>query len=113
MEEEVLSLEYKDTALYTTTYGVQNFVYQLGFASRRVMTIAPQHIPVDVVSVDGINPLTDTQSIYDGTYKFSRKIHLLVRDNSSPSVMKLVNYLQSTAGQKLITDVGYLPLKSQ
>ena len=74
------------------------------------MTIAPQHDPVSVVSVDGINPLTDPQSIYDGTYKFSRKIYLLTRQNSSDSVSAIVNYLQSASGQKLIADAGYLPL---
>ena len=89
---------------------LSSFVFKLGFASRRVMTIAPRHVPVSVVSIDGINPMTDTQSIYDGTYKFSRKIHLLIRDNSPDSVIKLAEFLQSSSGQQLITNAGYLPL---
>lgn len=110
LEEEVLSFEYNGQIYSSTQNGSQNFVFKLGFASRRVMTIAPQHVPVSVVSVDGINPMTNPQSIYDGTYKFSRKIYLLIRQNSAESVVKLANFLQSSAGQKLITDAGYLPI---
>ena len=74
------------------------------------MTVASQHVPVSVVSIDGINPMKDSQSIYNGTYKFSRKIHLLIRDDSPDSVVNLAKFLQSPSGQKLITDVGYLPI---
>jgi hypothetical protein len=110
LEEEVLSYEYDNPIYYPSKNGSQNFVFKLGFASRRVMTIAPRHVPISVVSVDGINPMTNTQSIYDGTYKFSRKIHLLIRDNSPDSVIKLAEFLQSSSGQQLITNAGYLPL---
>jgi hypothetical protein len=110
LEQEIISFQYGNQSYYPSTNSSQNFEFELGFASRAVMTIAPQHDPVSVVSVDGINPITDPQSIYDGTYKFSRKIYLLTRQNSSGSVSELVNYLQSPSGQKLIADAGYLPL---
>jgi len=110
LEEEVVSFEYKDTIYAPSQTNKQNFVFKLGFASRRVMTVASQHVPVSVVSIDGINPMKDSQSIYNGTYKFSRKIHLLLRDDSPDSVVNLAKFLQSPSGQKLITDVGYLPL---
>jgi ABC-type phosphate transport system substrate-binding protein len=110
LEEEVLSFEYNGQIYSASQNGSQNFVFKLGFASRRVMTIAPQHVPVSVVSVNGINPMTNPQSIYDGTYKFSRKIYLLIRQNSPGSAVKLADFLQSPSGQKLITDAGYLPI---
>ena len=110
LEEEILGFEYKDNIYYSTQYGPQDFNFKLGFASRRIMTIASQHVPVRVVSVDGINPLESPQAVYDGTYKFSRKIHVLTRENSPETAVKLTDYLQSAAGQKLITDAGYLPL---
>jgi len=74
------------------------------------MTIAPQHVPVDVVSVDDINPMENPQSIYDSSYKFTRKIYLLTSDNSSDTVEKLADYLQAESGQKLITNAGYLSI---
>jgi len=109
LEEELLSFEYKTDGPYAPGSG--SFVFKIGFASRRVMTIAPQHIPVKVLSIDGINPIDNTQAIYDGTYPLSRQIHLLVRQDSSAETIKLVDYLQSDAGQKLIAQAGYLPLK--
>jgi len=42
--------------------------------------------------------------------RLAGKIHLLVRQDSSMETMKLVDYLQSNAGQKLISQAGYLPL---
>ena len=110
LEEEVLAYEYKDKAYQTSKSGSQDFIFKLGFASRRVMTVASQHVPVSVVSVDGINPMTNTAAVYNGTYKFSRKIHLLVRENGPVSALKLVDFLRSASGQTLITNSGYLPL---
>ena len=111
-EEEVLAYNYNGS-VYSTDNGIQDFAFKLAFASRRVMTIAPQHVPVKVISIDGINPLTNPQSIYDGTYPLSRKIHVLIRDDGADSATQLVKYLQSSLGQKLLADAGYLPLSPQ
>ena len=111
-EEEVLAYEYNGTN-YSTVDGVQNFAFKLGFASRRVMTIAPQHVPVTIIPINGINPLTDPQSIYDGTYPLTREIHVLVRDNGPANATQLVKYLQSNAGQQMLAAAGYLPLIPQ
>ena len=111
-EEEVLAYEYTGSN-YGTVDGVQNFAFKLGFASRRVMTIAPQHVPVSVISINGINPLTDPRSVYDGTYPLTRQIHILVRDNAPANATQLVKYLQSDAGQKILEADGYLPLIPQ
>jgi ABC-type phosphate transport system substrate-binding protein len=111
-EEEVLAYEYTGSN-YGTVDGVQNFAFKLGFASRRVMTIAPQHVPVSVITIDGINPLTDSQSVYTGTYPLTRKIHILVRDNAPANATQLLKYLQSDAGQQMLATDGYLPLIPQ
>jgi ABC-type phosphate transport system substrate-binding protein len=108
-EEEVLSYEYQGAA-YSTEWGTQDFVFKLGFASRRVMTVAPQYVPVKVVSINGIDPLANPQSIYNGTYSLSRKIHILIRQQSPTTVTDLVNYLLSAKGQQTLVDAGYLPI---
>jgi ABC-type phosphate transport system substrate-binding protein len=111
-EEEVLAYEYTGSN-FGTVDGVQNFAFKLGFASRRVMTIAPQHVPLSVIAIDDINPLTDPRSVYDGTYPLTRQIHILVRDNAPANATKLVKYLQSDAGQQMLAADGYLPLIPQ
>jgi len=109
-EEEVLSYEYNNV-MYSQQQQKSDFLFKLAFASRRAMTVAPQHIPVNVVSIDGIDPLKNSQSIYDGSYPFSRKIHLLTRQNGPDRATKLADFLLSGAGQQLIAGAGYLPLK--
>jgi ABC-type phosphate transport system substrate-binding protein len=111
-EEEILAYEYNGSG-YASSLNAPAFAFKLGFASRQVMTIAPQHVPVDVLPIDGINPLTSPQSVYDGTYPMSREIHILVRQNSSADVMQLVQYLESSVGQQALAEAGFLPLLQQ
>jgi ABC-type phosphate transport system substrate-binding protein len=108
-EEEVLAYEYTGTA-YSSEYGAQDFPFKLAFASRRVMTIAPLHVPLKVLPIDGIDPLANPAAVYDGSYKLTRKIHFLVRQNSAGDVLKLAQFLQSSDGQKMLAGAGYLPL---
>jgi phosphate transport system substrate-binding protein len=68
---------------------------------------------VTIIPINGINPLTDPQSIYDGTYPLTREIHVLVRDNGPANATQLVKYLQSNAGQQMLAAAGYLPLIPQ
>jgi len=107
-EEEVLTAEYPPGAPYGA--GTGDFVFKVEFASRRVAAVALKHIPIRVISVDGINPLDNPGAIYDGTYPFSRKLHLLVPDNPTSAASRLVDFLQSPSGQQLISDAGYLPI---
>lgn len=107
-EEEVLALEYPDSAPFTSSSG--DFPFKIGFFSRRVIPIALQHCPIDVVSIDGINPMEDTQAIYNGTYVLSRKIEVITRQNASLATQQFVNYLLSQSGQQTLKNAGYLPL---
>jgi ABC-type phosphate transport system substrate-binding protein len=107
-EEEMLSVEYPNSAPFTSGSG--DFAFKIGFVSRRVIPVALQHCPIDVVSIDGINPMTDSQAVYDGTYLLSRKIEIITRQNCSPATQQFVNYLLSTAGQQTLSNAGYLPL---
>jgi len=112
IEEEVLSYEYNGSN-YSQASGKQDFPFKLAFCSRRAMTVAPEHISVKELTINGIDPLTEPESIYDGSYPFSRKIHLLVRQNSSADTMQMADYLLSPEGQQLMAEAGYLPLRTQ
>lgn len=107
-EEEVLAQEYPSGGLFDV--GAGDFAYKLGFVSRRVIPIALQNVPINVVSIDGIDPMNNTQAIYDGSYLLSRKIHLISQENPSPATEHLINYLISADGQQVLKDIGYLPL---
>jgi hypothetical protein len=109
VEEEVISYEYRSSD-FSLEYGIHALNFKIGFASRRAMTLALEHAPVKVLSINGIDPVAQPQSIYDGSYPFSRKIHLLIRDNSSQELQNLASVLISPAGQQFIKDAGYLPV---
>ena len=108
-EEEILAIDYPSGTPFKTDSG--DFPYKLGFASRRVIPLAMQNVPIDVVSINGVNPLTDTQAIYDGTYPLSREIHVITRSNCSLSTTQFVDYLLSGQGQQALVNAGYLPLQ--
>jgi hypothetical protein len=107
-EEEYLAMSYKNIDSFSAGGG--DFAYLLTFASRRVTQIAMQHIPVKVVAIDGVDPLANPESVYDGTYPLARKIHLLLPQNGSQAANSFKDYLLSPAGQKALTEIGYLPL---
>jgi len=107
-EEEVLSGEYLNLPPFIAGSG--DFNWKIGFVSRRVIPIAIQHVPVSVVSINGINPMLDTKAVYDGSYLLSRKIHVITRQNDSPAVSDFTIYLLSQNGQQALAEAGYLPL---
>jgi len=108
-EEEYLASEYPSG--YPYNKGSADFPYKLSFASRRVIPLAMQNVPISVVSINGINPLTDTQAVYNGTYPLSREIHVVTRSDCSLSTSQFVNYLLSNQGQQALANAGYLPVQ--
>ena len=110
-EEEVLSFQYREGPPHAA--GGSDFVFKLGFASRRVTSKALERLPISVVPVDGIDPIEDPGSIYDGRYPLSREIHILTQENPSPEVDELVEFLLSEGGQQVLENAGYLPLHRQ
>ncbi len=107
-EQDVLVTYCPDRPPYRR--GSTNFVFQLFYASRSISGQAKQNLPIEVMAVDGIDPLNNPGAIYDGSYLLSREIHLLTRQEASSEAEDLVDYLLSESGQKLLTDNGFLPL---
>ncbi len=107
-EEQVLAVEYKPGRPYKD--GSPNFVFKIGFSSRRVAQIAMRHVPLRVLSIEGIDPLENNEAIYNGTYMFQRKIYLITAEESPDSINKFTIWLTSEGGQQIIADAGFLPL---
>jgi ABC-type phosphate transport system substrate-binding protein len=107
-EEEILSVEYQGDSPYSPGSG--DFPFKLEYTSRRVIPVAEQHVSISVISINDIDPMQNTQAIYDGQYPFSRKIHILTRPNCTLATSKFVNFLLSPDGQKVLTSANYLPI---
>ena len=101
-EEQVLGSQY-------STQASGDFTFKVGFASWRTAKLALQRLSVSIVSIDGIDPIANPQSVYDGTYPLSRRIHLLTGENCVDTD-GLAQFLLSPEGQQVVQDAGYLPL---
>jgi hypothetical protein len=107
-EQEVLVLYCPDRPPYSL--GSTVFAFQLFYASRSIVVQAKQNLPIEVLAVEGINPLNNPESIYSGDYLLEREIHILTRQEASTEVESLVNYLLSEPGQRMLMESGFLPL---
>jgi hypothetical protein len=105
-EEQVLASE------YPPGQATGDFIFKIGFSSLRTAKLAIQRLPVSVIAIDGVDPVVAPQSVYDGTYPLTRRIHLLTGANC-PESEGLAQFLLSPDGQKVIQDAGYLPLASK
>jgi hypothetical protein len=83
-------------------------------ASREVTLRAIQHgFNISALKIDGIDPLSSPQVIYDGTYPLSRKIYMVTpKSSSTVAAQEFRKFLLSTTGQKLIENASFLPLSS-
>lgn len=107
-EEASLDTLYKSSA---GIIGQETFSPLISFASRMVTQVALTHVGVAVVTINGINPVTDIDAVYNGTYPLTRKIHLITRKYVSPSIQAFKDYLLSADGQNVLANAGLLPLQ--
>ena len=114
-EEELISARFEPEAgkVMSQKNSSYPFSFFLRQASRRITVRAIQHgFFLKALRIEGIDPLVDPKVIYDGSYPFSRRIHIISHNPASPQVQKLIQYLLSPQGQKLIAEAEYLPLPS-
>jgi hypothetical protein len=107
-EEQILAYEYMGEGY---AEGAADYPFKIGFASRQVTLIALNHINIRVLPIDGINPLEDTASLYNGNYRLARRVHLLVPQTTTERISQIIDAFLSPAGQNLIQESGYLPIE--
>lgn len=64
-----------------------------------------------LMGVDGVLP--STQTIYDGSYKLTNAFYAVVRTDepADSNARKIFDWLTGEAGQQLVLDLGYVPVK--
>ena len=72
--------------------------------------LAYAHAPgLKATTVEGVAPSVD--NTLNGTYPISRGLYLYTNGEPTGDVAKLVNFILSDAGQKIVASVDYVPLK--
>ncbi len=63
---------------------------------------------ISALSVDGVLPSNKT--VNDNTYKISRALYMYTNGKPVGNAKKFIDYILSPAGQKIVGEVGYVPL---
>ncbi|MFO0582806.1 MAG: phosphate ABC transporter substrate-binding protein [Anaeromyxobacter sp.] len=66
---------------------------------------------VKVVGKDGKGWLPNAENVAAGTYPLSRKLFMYTRGKPSGDAKAFIDYCLSPEGQKVVTEVGYFPVK--
>ncbi|MGE4264942.1 MAG: PstS family phosphate ABC transporter substrate-binding protein [Desulfovibrio sp.] len=74
------------------------------------LSLAYTHAPgLKAVTVEGVEG--SVENTLNGTYPVSRGLYLYTNGEPSGDVAKLVNFILSEAGQKIVASVDYVPVK--
>lgn len=94
----------QDTANY------RNYKAALGFSFRYYSTEMLRNSQIKLLSVDGVAPTVE--NIRNGSYPLVTTVYMVTNGPRSANVRKIVDYMLSPEGQKLVEDTGYVPIKT-
>ncbi|MDQ6970687.1 MAG: substrate-binding domain-containing protein [Mariprofundus sp.] len=63
------------------------------------------------IDVDGVGIKPTIEQIRNGRYPISRGLHVLIAKNATPATRALIQFLLSKAGQDIVKQAGYLPIR--
>ena len=63
---------------------------------------------IKLLSVEGIQP--DIHNIENGTYPITSEFYAVIRSDADENTKKLLEWIVSKQGQKLIEKTGYTPI---
>lgn len=87
----------------------RNAARSLGYSFRYYATQMKADEPVRLLAIDGVAPTPE--NIRAGRYPLTVDVFMVTRQNPPPNAQRLMDWFLSDAGQKLIADVGYVPLR--
>lgn len=88
----------------------QNTPDSLGYSFRYYASKMNQNENLQLLSVNGIAPTVE--NIRNGSYPFSVSVYMVTARQPTPNTQKLMDWFLSPQGQKLVEDVGYVPVGS-
>ncbi len=91
-----------DTANY------RNYKAALGFSFRYYSTEMLRNNQIKLISVDGIAPTVE--NIRNGSYPHVATVYMVSARPRSNNTRKIVDFMLSPEGQKLVEDTGYVPI---
>ena len=95
--------------MITTRSPFAIFGGSIGYSFRYYLSGMVANDNVKMLSVNGVYP--NAENIMNGTYPISAKFYVVCRkDNDNPNLPKVIEWLRSEEGQRLIEGCGYVRL---
>ncbi len=83
----------------------------IGYSFRYYVEGITRNEDVKMISLNGIAPTKE--NIQNGAYPLSSNFYAIYKkDNKNPNIQKLIDWILSPEGQRIIQDNGYVPLKN-
>lgn len=80
----------------------------IGYTFRYYATQMHGNTGIKLLAINGIAPTVE--NIHNGTYPYTVDVYMVTREHPSAETQKLVDWFISPQGQRLVQDVGYVPL---
>lgn len=88
----------------------RNYKNSIGYSFRFFTTGMNPNEKIKLISLDGVEP--SPENIASGKYPYVVNLYAItVKDNPKKSVQPMLEWMQGPEGQKLIEEVGYIPLQ--
>lgn len=94
--------------IISQTADYKNFKNAIGYSFRFYATEMVQNDQIKLLSINGIAP--DIENIENGTYPIASEFYAVTRSDMSENTQKLLDWIVSEQGQKLIALTGYTAL---
>ncbi len=95
--------------IITKTADYKNFKNAIGYSFRFYSTEMVEESDIKLLNIEGIAP--DIENIENGTYPLASHFYAVTRSNMTDNTQKLLDWILSEQGQKLIELAGYTPIK--
>ena len=86
----------------------QNTRGAIGYTFRYYATKMNADKGIKLLAINGIAPTVE--NIRNGSYPYTVDVYMVTREHPTPETQKLVDWFLSPQGQRLVQDVGYVPL---
>lgn len=90
----------------------RNYNNSLGYSFRFFTTGMNPNGKIKLLSLDGVEP--SAENIASGKYPYVVNLYAItVKDNPKETVQPMLEWMQGPEGQKLIEEIGYIPLQGE
>ena len=103
-EDEVVG----EGQIITATANYRNYKSALGFSFRHSTEEMLRNDQIKLLSIDGVAPTIE--NIRDGSYPLVATAYMVTARPRSANVQKIVDFMLSPEGQKLVEETGYVPV---